>query len=51
MPASSVNRYVPDDSVLGITVGQTVSLSAEVFDRLSTAPGRSSANSSDKRWM
>ncbi|HSD03985.1 MAG TPA: hypothetical protein VLB81_16535 [Gaiellales bacterium] len=37
MPASSVIRYIPADSVLGIEVGQKVSLSAEDFERLSTA--------------
>ena len=37
MPESSVIKYVPADSVLGTEVGQRVSLSADDFERLSTA--------------
>jgi hypothetical protein len=37
MPASTVIRYVPEDTVLGIAVGQQVSVSEEGFERLSAA--------------
>jgi len=37
MPKSSVIKYVPADTVLGIEVGEKVSLSAEDFERLSAA--------------
>ena len=37
MPRSTVIRYVPADTVLGIEVGEKVSLSAEDFERLSAA--------------
>src|SRR6478735_8043986 len=37
MPKSTVIKYVPADTVLGIEVGEKVSLSAEDFERLSAA--------------
>ena len=37
MPKSTVIKYVPADMVLGIEVGEKVSLSAEDFERLSAA--------------
>ena len=37
MPKSTVIKYVPADTVLGIEVGEKVSLSAEAFERLSAA--------------
>ncbi len=37
MPKSAVIKYVPADTVLGIEVGEKVSLSAEDFERLSAA--------------
>ena len=37
MPRSTVIKYVPADTVLGIEVGEKVSLSAEDFERLSAA--------------
>jgi len=37
MPKSTVIKYVPADTVLGIEAGEKVSLSAEDFERLSAA--------------
>lgn len=37
MPASTVIKYVPADSVLGIEVGEKVGLTADGFERLSAA--------------
>ena len=37
MPKSTVIKYVPADTVLGIEVGEKVGLSAEDFERLSAA--------------